>query len=354
MSAKTDGAPEHRPHPATATAPSPDWLLPWTPPTYQVDARGKVVGAEPRSPHNWGRWGVHDQLGTINLITDRVRARAAALVRTGRVISCSIPIDDRMPVHPARPMVVHTHALTGSDLVAGSLPDRSSGGYPGADDVIFMPLQSATHWDGLTHCSHEDTFYNGFWVGTAGANGGARTLATNLLVDRVVGRGVLLDVAGHRGVPRLLPGEAITSADLDACAAAQGVEVAGGDVVLVRTGELGHFYATPEADRPDFFVAGHPGLALDTVEWLHRHDVAALAMDNRTVEVVPWPDTGGPAYPLHSRLIRDLGLTIGELWWLDHLASACAEEGRWEFLLVAPPIAVTGSSGAPASPVAIL
>lgn len=346
----------HVSHPATAEHAHPDWLLPWEPPTYRVDAHGKVVGATPgREPHNWGRWGELDQLGTINLITPEARAHALGLAATGLVVSCSIPIDEQMPVHPSRPAVVHTHALSGADLVAGGLPDRAGGGYPGCDDYLFLPLQSATHWDGLTHCSWNDTFYNGFWVGTVGANGGARTLSTHLFTDRIAGRGVLLDLPRHRGVGRLLPGEAITAAELDACAAAQGVEVLSGDILLVRTGELGHFFGTMPQDRPTFFEDGHPGLAMDTVTWLHRHDVAALAMDNRTIEVVPWPEEEGePAYPLHSRLIRDLGLTIGELWWLDHLAEACAEVGRWEFLLAATPLAVRGASGAPTSPLAFL
>lgn len=216
-----------------------------------------------------------------------------------------------------------------------------------------MPLQSATHWDGLTHCSYEDTFYNGFWVGTAGANGGARALPTNILTDRIVGRGVLLDIARHRGVDRLMPGQPITAEDLDECAASQRVELQSGDILLVRTGELGYFYQTPADDRPGYFSGGSPGLALDSVDWIHRQDVAALAMDNRTVEVVPWPETGGPAYPVHSRLIRDLGLTIGELWWLDHLAQKCEEKDRWDFLLIAAPLAVRGASGVPTSPVAI-
>jgi kynurenine formamidase len=343
---------EQHPHPATAQAVHPDWLLPWEPPQYRVDAHGKVIGASPRELNNWGRWGADDQLGTLNLITDEARAFAAGLVRTGEMVSCSIPIDDQMPVHPVRPMVVHTHALTGSDLVAGGLPERYWGGYPGADDYIFMPLQSATHWDGLTHCSFEDTFYNGFWVGTTGSNGGARMLSSHLLTDRVAGRGVLLDVARLRGATRLHPGDAITAAELDACAAAQGVDLRSGDILLVRTGEMGYFYGTPAEARPHFFDEGHPGLALDTVDWLHAHDVAALGMDNRTIEVVPWPETDAIAYPIHNRLIRDLGLTIGELWWLDHLAAACVKHKHWDFLLVATPLPVRGSSGVPISPVA--
>ena len=42
--------------------PVPDNPLPeWQPPTYTVDSNGKVRGAQPGSPHNWGRWGELDQ-----------------------------------------------------------------------------------------------------------------------------------------------------------------------------------------------------------------------------------------------------------------------------------------------------
>ena len=342
-------------NPGLDTTEHPDWMLPWQPPTLRVESHGKVVDANPGSgPHNWGRWGEHDQLGTINLITDGARRHAATLVRSGRLISCAIPIGGEMPVHPSRPHVVHTHALTGSDMVAGALPDRAYGGYAGCDDVIFMPLQSATHWDGLTHCSADGMFYNGYWVGTAGASAGARRLSTHLLAHHVAGRGVLLDLARSRGRDRLLAGEAVTGGDLTACAAEQEVELRSGDIVLIRTGELGWFYRSGSEERGGYYEDGNPGLDLSTVHWFHAHDVAAAATDNRTFEVVPWADESGPAYPLHARLIRDLGLTIGELWWLDDLASACAEEGRWEFLLTAAPLQVLGSSGSPANPVAIL
>jgi kynurenine formamidase len=342
-------------NPGLNAAEHPDWALPWRPDGRAVDDHGKVVGGEPgSSPHNWGRWGEHDQLGTINLLTDEARRHAASLVRTGQLISLAIPVGGDMPVHPSRPHVVHTHALSGSDMVAGALPDREYGGYAGCDDLIFMPLQSATHWDGLTHCSAEGMFYNGFWVGTAGASAGARRLSTHLLAHHVAGRGVLLDVARFRGVARLPPGEPITGANLSACADEQGVELRAGDIVLIRTGELGWFYRTDPEGRAGYFSGGNPGLDLGSVDWFHAHDVAAAATDNRTFEVVPWRDESGPAYPLHARLIRDLGLTIGELWWLDDLAAACAAAQRWEFLLAAAPMQVLGSSGSPANPVAIL
>jgi hypothetical protein len=77
-------------------------------------------------------------------------------------------------------------------------------------------------------------------------------------------------------------------------------------------------------------------------------------VDNRTFEVTPFEEPYEVTYPLRLRVIRDLGLTIGELWWLEDLADACARNGRWEFLLTAPPLPVAGASGAPTTPLAFL
>jgi kynurenine formamidase len=232
-------------------------------------------------------------------------------------------------------------------------PDQPEGfnGFQGSDDHISMPLQSPTHWDGLAHVSQDDVMYNGYWAGNVTAYGGAGRLGIHHLKDRLVGRGVLLDVARHLGVDWLAPGYEITSVDLDACAARQGVEVGPGDILLVRTGEMPYFYGL--SDKADFWRAGSPGLALETVGWIHERRIAALAADNIAVEVVPTRPYEG-SYPVHARLIRDLGLTIGELWWLEDLGAACADAGRWEFLLVASPLPVTNAAGSPVNPIAIL
>jgi kynurenine formamidase len=329
----------------------PDWSRGWTPPDYQVDENDKVVGRGPeREPHNWGRWGALDELGTANFITPELRRAAADLVVTGEAVSCAIEINEVMPVHPSRPLVVHTHTITGTDIVAGHLPDRAEGGFLGADDHISMPLQSATHWDGLSHISHRDTMYNGFWIGTVGAFGGARRCSAHLLAGHLTGRGVLLDLPADQGIDRLRPGHPITVAELERCAERQGVEVRSGDLLLIRTGELGWFYGLD--DKAPYWTGAHPGLSSTTLDWIYTRELAAIAMDNRTFEVTPFEEPYDITYPLHSRVIRDLGLTVGELWWLDDLAATCARLRRWEFLLSAPPIAVTGASGAPAAPVA--
>ncbi|MEV5843584.1 cyclase family protein [Streptomyces sp. NPDC051985] len=324
----------------------------WSAPGFSVDGSGRIVGlVNDNVPNNWGRWGEDDQRGTANFITPEAVAAAAALIRTGRTISLAVPLDATGPVHPTRPNVVHLFGYSGADHAVGSDLGRIAPGFQGADDYLFMPLQGSTQWDGLAHIFHRDAMYNGFWMGNVEGFGGARKCSIQLLKDSLTSRGVLLDVAGHLRAERCAPGVPITADLLDACAQAQGVEIGTGDILLVRTGHVPWYYAL--ADKQEFWSTGAPGLALDTVEWIHQHEIAALAVDNVAVEVEPSEDPERPYYPLHVRLIRDLGLTLGEVWWLEELAAECAEQGRYEFFLTASPLNITGGAGSPVNPLAI-
>lgn len=329
------------------------WAETWTPPNYTVDANGKIVGyVNERQPNNWGRWGDLDERGTVNFITPEIVAGAAKLVKSGRVLSLAIPLDSTGPVHPTRTGVVHLYGYTGSDFVAGTKAGKDYPNFQGTDDYIFMPLQGSTQWDGMSHFFYKDTMYNGFWIGNVESYAGARRGSIHQLKDTLVGRGVLLDLPRAKGLGRLQPGYAITGDDLDACAAAQGVEIRTGDILVVRTGHVPYYYEME--NQADFWKIGAPGMSITTAEWFHAKEIAALATDNIAIEVEPFEEGWEHVYPLHARLIRDLGLTLGEIWWLEDLAKACAEENRWEFLLSAPPLNVTNASGSPTNPVAIL
>jgi hypothetical protein len=57
--------------------------------------------------------------------------------------------------------------------------------------------------------------------------------------------------------------------------------------------------------------------------------------------------------PLHMISLRNTGLLLGEIFFLDALARDCAEDGRYEFLFTAPPLPITGAVGSPINPLAI-
>lgn len=326
----------------------------WTPPDYQVDDDAKVVGGySPEGRNNWGRWGEMDTLGTANLITADTVRHAAGLVRTGEVVSLALPIDDTAPRWSRRPAAQHFFEMTGADGIVGTPFNRVMPGYVYNDDWILMPLQVSTQWDGLAHVGYLDTFYNGYWAGTVTALGGSSELDVAAHRESFVGRGVLLDVAAHLGVDSLEPGFAIGPELLDETAQAQGVEVGSGDILLIRTGYLTRWPGQGTTAEKDEYFAACPGLDVSCAEWLGAKDLAAVANDTAALEVIPWDPEGQPL-PLHHRLLVDLGLTVGEMWDLERLARVCRAEGRYEFLLVAPPLHLPGAVGSPLNPIAIL
>jgi kynurenine formamidase len=335
---------------------TPDVSYAWTPPSYEVDRDGKVVGAQPPAVHNWGRWGERDQRGTTNLISDGAVVEAAALVRSGRVFSLAIPIDGDGPVHPSRPRAMRLNTLTGADFVVGS--PQANGLVPGqqwTDDVIVMAVQGSTQWDGLAHFMRDGVMYNGWWGGVVTAAGGAARNGMEHQRETLVGRGVLLDVCRHRGGEPMSAGDAIGPDELDAVARAQGTQVRSGDMVLVRTGYLGVWYTlgSSEAARSEW-LSVQPGLSPSCVQWCSDRDVAAVAMDNWSIDVIPAQDPAGEVSPFHQAAIPGLGLSCGELFWLDDLARACAEEGRHEFFLSAQPLYLPHASGSMLNPIAVL
>jgi kynurenine formamidase len=317
--------------------------------------------AAARSVSNWGRWGPDDELGTLNHITPAAIVAAATLVRRGAVFSLSVPFDAMGPqgAHGSRRNPIHLMSLDGGDQdlterlgePAGEAEQQVSALWRGPmrfnDDYIMMPLQAATQWDALAHVYYEDRLYNDQPAGTVTSFGAARNGIDKVAAQgMVVGRGVLLDVAAHRGVSHLEAGAVIGPDELTDTAAAQGVEVGAGDTVIVRTGWWRHFRSTGGSG------AGGPGVSWRCAEWLHERRVAAIASDNLALETST-KEFPGVTLPLHMLALRDMGMLLGEMWDLEALARDCAEDGVHEFLLVAQPLLITGAVGSPINPLAI-
>ncbi|MER6975671.1 cyclase family protein [Streptomyces carpinensis] len=267
-------------------------------------------------------------------------------------MSLALPIADDAPRWAGRRAPFHYFTMTGSDAVAGMPYWDIEPGVTFTDDYMDMALQCSTQWDGLGHWAYNDVLYNGYWVGNI-TSAGSRDLDVAAMKESFVGRGVLVDMPGHLGVDAVAPSTPITAEMVDAALEAQGVEVRSGDMVLVRTGHLGRWYGlTDDAARKEWFTAV-PGMSRDIVEWAHTHNIAALAIDTMGVEVVPNEQPADRPHPVHHAALVDLGLTLGELWWLEDLAQECAGDGRYEFLLSAPPLNIPGAIGSVLNPIAI-
>lgn len=317
----------------------------------RADPEGAIAAAAKRCS-NWGRWGADDALGTLNLLGPAERARGAALARRGTAFSLAQRFDADGPQRGWRRRTnpVHTMLDTGLDA------ERGAQGFPhgigGADDVIFMPLQASTQWDGLGHIFDHGRAWNGRVAGDVVTSEGDRVTGVERIAGVVAGRGVLLDAGRVLGTDGELPdGFALTPEHLDACAAAQGptARVGRGDIVVVRTGRL------TRARREGWgsYAGGPaPGLSFTTACWLHDTEIAAIATDTWGFEVRP-NEFDDAFQPLHQVAIPHIGLLIGEMWDPDALAADCARDGLYEFWLTAAPLPVTGAVGAPVNPLAV-
>jgi kynurenine formamidase len=309
----------------------------------------ETVRALARKYRNWGRWGATDELGTVNFITPAKVAAAARLVRQGKVLSLAIPFDANGPQtgFGGRVNPLHSMLQDGGDIANGAqdfLP-----GLRYCDDAITMPLQCATQWDALSHIYFDGKMYNDRGPELVTSTG-ARANAITALKDKIVSRGVLLDVPRLRGKPWLEPGEAIYPADLDAAAAMAKVRIESGDIVLVRTGQMRQ--VRERGGWGDYAGGPAPGLSLTCAEWLATHEIAGYATDTWGTEVIP-NETPDVFQPLHCVAIVNMGMLVGEIFTLEALADDCATDGVYEFLFVAPPLPITGAVGSPINPQAI-
>jgi kynurenine formamidase len=230
-----------------------------------------------KSVRNWGRWGADGQLGTLNFID------AATL--------------------------------------AQYLP-----GYGGPSEQQLVGIwETPFRWE----------LYNGVSPSAITSRGATRLSIDAVDIKGILSRGVLRDVARHRGVENLPPNTAIAPGELDDVAAAEGIDVRSGDIVLVRTGWWPRF---AELGDSTAWRAGCPGLSWSCAQWLHEHEVAAVAADNIALEAAERA-IDGMYLPLHGLYLRDMGMMLGELWDLEALAADCAADGVYEFQLTALPAA---------------
>ena len=319
-------------------------------PTATAEALEQYIGEY----SNWGRWGDDDELGTANLISREVVRGAARGVRSGRVVGLGLRFDQSGPQtgRLGRFNCLRYSTATGADHASGrqlfeGKPFPHGFGY--ADDVVALPLQSATHWDSLAHIFHEGRMYNGRPAAEVTA-AGAPHCGAEVLRDRLVGRGVLLDLPASQGVEWLEDGHAIDRDQLDAAAEFGRVELAEGDIVLLRTGQL---HRCRRQGWGAYAGGDAPGLSFFALPWLAEQGVAAIASDTWGVEVRP-NELPGSFQPFHIPALVYMGLLLGEMFDFEELATACAEEGAYEVFVSAPPLAITGSAGAPPGPVAVL
>ena len=303
------------------------------------------------SPSNWGKWGPDDEVGALNYLgPDQVLA-AAKLVSSGKIFTLQRLIGDPKgdPVWPGRTPAERTQVLDESSWDGEDAP-AFPGGLHYADDKISAFLQGSTQYDALGHVWYDGKLWNGYDARTS--VGGLDKASVEPIAQRgVVGRGLLLDMARHRGKENLDAAETYTHEDLLACAEAQGTPIQKRDILIIRTNFLKLFF-----DLGDKFYEGfcEPGLIYspELVQWFQDMEIPNLVTDTIANEVTTDP-SNGVALVLHNALMRNLGVVFTEITELEELAEDCAADKRYAFLYVAAPLKVAKGSGSPVNPVVI-
>lgn len=325
---------------------------------------------------NWGDFGPDDQVGRMNLLTPERRLRAIREVTHGQTFTLSLPLDypggNALFEFRKEPRFFHERRGPGHNYnfrlsnVCGCLSDIVS------DDAVLLYTQYSTQWDGLSHVGQlfdadgdgmvEKVYYNGYRGGIdiigpddAEEAAGAKALGIeHLATSGVQGRGVLVDIEARHGRDRAIVGYDELLQILDE----QRSPVEAGDFLCLYTGfadlilEMGK---KPDGNRLLSSCAVLDGRDERLLNWITDAGIVAICADNFAVEAYParpGPGDTYPGLPLHNHCLFKLGIHLGELWYFAELARWLRGNGRWSFLLTAPPLRLPGAVGSPATPIA--
>ncbi len=293
---------------------------------------------------NWGRWGADDQLGALNLITERKRLEAAALVRQGRNIGLGNP----WPVEPGpHNMWPAEHRM----IRAGD--DANYPGVPGlAVSLDYIGVQhhgiACSHIDALCHVFVDGKMYNGFPASDVRSTG-ALNNDVRPMSEGIVSRGVLLDMPRLSKQPFLAGSYRITADDLSRAERQARLTISPGDILLVHKGRQRRVAKEGHTDPNQ---TGMPGLHPECAAWLHERGVAVLGSDYMNDPQPNWDCVDWPI-PMHYLGICGMGMTLLHNLDTQALADGCAETRSWEFLLVMAPLKIPGATGSPLNPIAV-
>lgn len=300
---------------------------------------GTKVGASP--------WGKRDEIGSLNMMTDVTRASILRRIAGGKVYDLSVEYYNGMPSWSAigDPLyqfwLTHTPRGTAVDDPLKVGPQQNQlVSYTG--DAISMYTHTGTHIDTLNHFGLHGEMYNGFaadeHLGDQGwTKGGAEKFPP------IISRGVLIDVAGAKGVSVLPPSYQITPADLQAALKRQKTALQPGDSVFVRTGKMTLFHTAAE------YLASPPGLSLAGAKWLvEQHRVMLIGGDNLSLEGFPVVEKDN-WIPVHSYLLAEKGVPIMEVVNLEEIA----RDRVYEFAFIGASLKLRGASGSPMRPIAL-
>lgn len=298
---------------------------------------GQAAAQQAPQPPFPSPYGPDDEIGAANNLSPELVVQAAKLVKTGKTYSLGIDVSSETPAFPPRFLSV---TVLSPGQQAGKTYGANKGTYN--DDILVAWLGIATQIDGLGHLGADNVYYNN----NKSTDFVRPTGLVKLGIEKIppiVTRGVVLDIAGYKGVSMMTEGEVITVADIEGAARKQNVTIEKGDVVLLHTGWLSLLGKDDQR-----FVSKEPGIGIAAAEYLGGKGVVAVGADTWGVEAVPF-EAKDNFFPAHVVLLAKHGVYL-----LENINTAeLVKDKAYEFLFVLGQAKVVGAVQMIINPVAI-
>jgi len=280
------------------------------------------------------KWGADDQRGSGNLMKPATVLRAAKLIRTGEVFELGALLSPN-------PKEAYINAGRVFNIYTKPSPPIPNARQVNEELVVTELGQIGTQFDAFAHQMWGDSFYNCFKLGDIGTRSGFKKLGVEH-VGALMTRGVLIDVAGLKGVDMLPTSYVITPEDLRAALAKAGQTLEPGDAVIIRTG-----WSKLMGQDNQRYGTANAGIGIAAAQWLLTQDPMLIAADNCCVEVRP--SEPPHSLPVHAMMLIQHGIYLAENLELEALAAAHANE----FAFIVQPLKIKGATGSAIAPIAV-
>ena len=300
----------------------------------RIPSKDEVLGYL-RKDRNWGRWGPDDQVGAVNLVTPEKRLAACKLVRSGRAVS----LGREYPKIPAGYQIPDNKYIKHNDF----------GRFGSAVDYFFGPLYhgtAGTHMDALCHQWVDHEMWNGRNSDECVTDQSAEWGSIHHWKEGIITRGVLLDVLKHRGGQFVTMDKPVQGWELEDIVKKEGLTLEPGDALVVN---CGRDVSDPPWESTDKRQEGRAGLHGSCLKFIRQSDCCLLVWDMKDHT----PNEYGLQWTVGLAAYA-YGIAFVDNAYLEPLAKACAEEGRYEFMLTVSPLQVVGGTGSPVNPIALL
>lgn len=280
------------------------------------------------------KWGAGDERGAVNHMKPQTVLNAVKLIRTGEIIELGQVLSGAMPFSGTRRFDIH---------IKRTFMNPQSNNRGSNEEIVLSEIgQVGTQFDGFAHQTHGNSFYNCFKVDETATRSGFTKLGIHN-VGTLITRGVLIDVAGFKGVEMLGDNYEITVEDLEGALTKQNLTLQAGDAVIIHTG-WGKLWGKENAR----YMKSCPGIGVKAAEWLIAKDPMLLGADNWPVEVAPNPDRE-LSLPVHQIALVVNGVHLLENLKLDELVA----KGVSEFAFILQPLKIQGGTGSTVAPTAV-